>query len=181
MTAIRNEAIRYNYNRITINRGPQNNNISDTEKSFLTIDRAYHKEEEAVKELMCIIEILWKSASTNHAFDMARCENSREDVSIEILISAIERTSQDEKIQQMMKDVLSEGKLLPKYPVKMENFHFDEFELTSTEGNTIYYNVFTVCSHNALNDIVNPCDNCIYKSMKQREYMLDMIKRMYCE
>ena len=180
-TAIRNEAIRYNYRRINVRRGPCNNNTDDIEKAFLTIDKAFQTETNEVKELMSIVEILWKSASTNMAFNLRRSESSQDDVSIEILIEAIERIAKDEGICKMMKDILAEGKLLPKYPVILENFHFDEFELTSTEGNTIYYNVYSICSHNTLDEIVQPCENCILNSMKQRNHMMNMVKRMYCE
>ena len=162
-------------------RGTQNNNTNEIEKAFLTIDKQYHQEDDPVKQLMAIIEILWKSASSNTAFKMNRSERHQEDVSIEILLEAIERVSKDPIIKKMMKDILAEGKLLPKYPVKMENYHFDEFELTSTEGNTIYYNVFTVCPHDPFVAHVKPCDDCTFKSMKQREHMLEMVKRMYCE
>lgn len=181
-TALRNEAIKYNYRRTIVKRGKENNNQTDIERLFCKIDPAYNEGVSELRQLMSLMEILWKSASTNTAFKMARSDQYRpgNDVSIELMIKTIERLAGSEVIKEEMVKILEQGKLLPKYPVQVENFHFDEFELTSTEGKTIYYNLYTACRHNAI-DGDEPCEDCSINSMKQRYYMMNMVKRLYCE
>ena len=182
MTAVRNEAARYSYSRMIIRRGPDNNNMNDLEKLFIKIDPAYNENANEVEQLMSLIEIIWKSASTNRAYNMARSEfyRPRNDISMELIMKMTEKLSKSERILDIMKDVLKQGKLLPKYPVKIENYHYDEFEITSTEGKTIFYNLYSVCRHNDVEGN-EPCDICEIRSMKQRTYMMEMIKNLHCE
>ena len=156
--------------------------MSDIEKLFTKIDPAYNEGVSEIEQLMSLVEILWKSASTNMAYYMARSEVYRpqNDVSMELIIRTTEKLSKSEQILDIMKDTLKQGKLLPKYPVKIENYHYDEFEMTNTEGKTIFYNLYSACRHNDIEGD-EPCNTCEVRSMKQRFHMMEMIKRFHCE
>lgn len=182
MTTIKNEAIKYQYPRTTVIRGADNNNASEIDYQFTFIDPMYRREENKFNQFVNLIEILWKGASSNMAFDMERNRqyNRRDDVSMELILEAVEKLSNDKGIQEEMVNILKQGKLLPKYPVKMNNYHFEEFEITDTNGRTIYYNVYTACPHNALGD-ETICKECEYLSMKQRNYMQNMMRNLHCE
>lgn len=174
--------MKFNYPRTTVIRGADNNNANEIDYCFTNIDPAYRKEESKFNQFVSLIEILWKGASTNMAFNMERNRqyNRRDDVSIELIMEATEKLSNEKEIQDEMLKILEKGKLLPKYPVKLNNYHFEDFEVTNTEGKTIYYNVYTACPHNQLDD-ETVCKNCEYLSMKQRNYMQNMIRRLHCE
>ena len=84
------------------------------------------------------------------------------------------------EVQAIMKETLQQGKILPRYPVKLENYQFEDFKIRSYEGDIIYYNTYTACPHNALDKDAKPCIDCIMKSKELCAKMKKKLERIFC-
>ena len=180
MTTIRKEGIAgRNYANIIQAQVKEYNNNGDEIKQWIndlaSINRQPNEcdmEKIAIK----LLDILHLCASENKAIYLRLSSRSREDRATDSIARTIQFLSNSELLQTKWDEELSKYRLLPNFPNKKGNFFLCDTEISTKNGDTIYYNAYTACSH-----ANEPCDECQLRGFKNMHARKSFIRNLFCK
>ena len=179
MTTLRNECVRRqdNTNLIRVMIENYNNNEEMVKQWINEIAEVNRqpKESEIEEWAIKLLDILRHCSSRNKALYLKRSLHFNKDMSIESINNMIQYLANSEALQNKWDEELDKYKLLPNYPSIKRNFILCDTEITTKDGNIIYYNAYTACQHNNI-----PCDECLLSGTRNLRRRKEFISNLFC-
>ena len=179
MTALRNECIKLqddtNLIRIMIDNYNNNEEIIKQWINEIAEVRRQPKEDEIEEWAIKLLDILRYCSSRNKALYLKRSLHFSKDLSIKSINQMIQYLANSETLQNKWDAELDKYKLLPNYPSTKRNFLLCDTEISTTNGDIIYYNAYTACQHNN-----TPCDICLLSGTRNLRRRKEFIANLFC-
>ena len=179
MTAIRNECVsrRDNTNLINIFMRNYNNNEGEI-KQWINDIAEINKppEEENIEEwAIKLLDVLRYCSTECKAIYLKRSQHFNKDLAIKSINKMIQHLANSKTLQDKWDKELDKYKLLPNHPITKENLVLFDAEITTKEGDVIYYNAYTACQH-----IRSPCDTCLLSGTRNLRERKNFIMNLFC-
>lgn len=179
MTAMRNESFELhdNTNLISVSVENYNNNEEEIKQWINEIAEVGKRpqEEEIEEWAIKLLDILRYCSSNAKALYLRRNTHFNKDLAIKSINKMIQHLSNSEALQNKWNLELEKYKLLPNYPVAKQNFILFDTEISTKEGDIIYYNAYTACQHSTA-----PCDDCLLSGTKNLRNRKEFISNLFC-
>ena len=179
MTTLRNECFkrRDEENLIRVMTENYNNNDEPVKQWINEIAevRRQPEEDEIEEWAIKLLDVLRYCSSRNKALYLRRSQHFNKDLAIKSINRMIQFMSNSEALQNKWDAELNKYKLLPNYPSTKRNFILYDAEISTKEGNMIYYNAYTACQHEN-----TPCDTCLIHGIKNLQRRKEFISNLFC-
>jgi len=133
------------------------------------------KEDEIEEWAIKLLDTLRYCSSQNKALYLKRSLHFNKDISIKSINKMIQFLSNSEALQNKWDAELDKYKLLPNLPSTKRNFIFCDTEISTKNGDIIYYNAYTACQHDD-----TPCDACLLSGTRNLRRRKEFISNLFC-
>ena len=180
MTALRNESVSRHDNTNMINIFMRNYNNNEEEiKQWINDIAEINKppEEEVIEEwAIKLLDILRYCSTEGKTIYLKRSQHFNKDQAIKSINKMIQYLANSEMLQNKWDKELDKYKLLPNHPLTKENFALFDTEITTKEGDVIYYNAYTACQH-----MRDPCNDCLLSGTRNLRGRKEFITNLFCK
>ena len=179
MTAMRNESVELHDNTNLIRVAAMNYNNND-EKIKQWINeiaevRVQPQEKEIEEWAIKLLDVLRFCSSNNKTLYLKRSVHFGKDLAIRSINRMIQHLANSKTLQNKWDQELDRYKLLPNYPATRQNFVLFDAEISTKNGDIIYYNAYTACQHDN-----TPCDGCVLSGAKNLRKRKEFISNLFC-
>jgi len=179
MTAIRNESVSQHddTNIIQIFMKNYNNNEEEIKQWINDIAEINKPPKDDVIEEWAIklLDTLRYCSTECKAIYLKRSQHFNKDQAIKSINKMIQYLANSKMLQNKWDKELEKYKLLPNHPMEKENFILFDAEITTKEGDVIYYNAYTACQHWR-----NPCNDCLLSGTRNLRERKRFIMNLFC-
>lgn len=179
MTTLRNECFKRHddANLIKVMTENYNNNdemIKQWINEIAEVNRQ-PSEDEIETWAIKLLDVLRYCSARNKALYLKRSMHFNKDLAIKSINRMIQLLANSEALQNKWDAELDKYKLLPNFPTTKRNFTLYDAEISTKDGNTIYYNAYTACQHDS-----TPCDTCLIYGIKNLQQRKEFITNLFC-